>query len=73
VGIKAINFMNQIAAEQVNNTKQAVSWKDNPSIQKLLDVIVSILAEEYIQTARQNPAVFSKIDSGTPCPRNDQR
>lgn len=65
--------MNQIAVEQVNNIKQAVSWKDNPSIQKLLAVIASILAEEYIQTAKQNPMVFSEIASGTSCPRNDKR
>ena len=53
--------MNQIAVEQVNkNIKQPISWKDNPSIQKLLDVIASILAEEYIQIAKQDPKVFLK-------------
>jgi hypothetical protein len=29
-----------------------------PSIQRLLDVISSILAEEYIMIAKQNPSVF---------------
>jgi len=33
-------------------------WKDSPAIQHLLDVISSILAEEYITTAKQNPEVF---------------
>ena len=39
------------------------SWKDSPSIQHLLDVISSILVEEYITIAKQNPEVFSKIAS----------
>jgi len=35
-------------------------WKDNPPIQHLLDVISSVLADEYITVARQNPNVFLK-------------
>ena len=35
-------------------------WADNPSVQKLLDVVISIIAEEYIQIAKQNPDVFLK-------------
>ena len=31
---------------------------DSPSFQRLLDVISSILAEEYIMIAKQNPEVF---------------
>jgi len=44
-----------------SKTTQPVSlnWSDNPSIQKLLDVVVSIMAEEYIQIAKQNPDLFS--------------
>ena len=37
----------------------ALSWIDNPSVQKLLDVVVSIIAEEYIHIANQNPDIFS--------------
>jgi len=36
------------------------NWMDNPSVQKLLDVVVSIIAEEYIEIARQNPDVFGE-------------
>ncbi len=36
----------------------SLSWIDNPSVQKLLDVVVSIIAEEYVQIAKQNPDVF---------------
>jgi len=35
-----------------------LDWIDNPSVQRLLDVVVSITAEEYIQIAKQNPEVF---------------
>ena len=37
----------------------SLNWTDNSSVQKLLDVVVSIVADEYIQTAKQNPEVFS--------------
>lgn len=33
---------------------------DDCSVQKLLDVIVAILAEEYIAIVRQNPEIFLK-------------
>ena len=44
-----------------SKTTQPISliWMDNPSVQKLLDVVVSIIAEEYIQIAKQNPDSFS--------------
>jgi len=32
---------------------------DPASIEQLLDVIASILAEEYIATVRQNPEIFN--------------
>jgi hypothetical protein len=32
---------------------------DNPSVQKLLDTIASIIADEYIQIAKKNPDIFS--------------
>ena len=34
------------------------SWKGSPPIQHLLDAISSILAEEYVTIAKQNPEVF---------------
>ena len=41
-----------------NDTKKQLIWAYNPSVQKLLDVISSILADEYIQIAKQNPEIF---------------
>jgi len=35
-------------------------WKNNLPVQNLLDVIVTILAEEYIQTAKNNPDIFTQ-------------
>jgi hypothetical protein len=32
----------------------------NPAVKKLLDAIVSILADEYIATAKENPDLFSE-------------
>ncbi len=50
-------------AEVKENTKTtqpiSLNWSDSPSVQKLLDVVVSIIAEEYIQIAKQNPDLFS--------------
>jgi len=37
----------------------SLNWSDSPSVQKLLDVVASIIAEEYIQIAKQNPDLFS--------------
>ncbi len=34
-------------------------WVDNASVQRLLDVVASIMADEYIQIAKQNPEIFS--------------
>ena len=53
-----------MAIAQVKKNSKAtepisLNWMDNPSVQKLLDVVVSIIAEEYIQIAKQNPDLFS--------------
>ncbi|MCK5306886.1 MAG: hypothetical protein KAJ66_07125 [Candidatus Omnitrophica bacterium] len=43
------------------NDKQQknLSWTDNLSVQELLDVIASTIADEYIRIAKQNPETFS--------------
>lgn len=55
--------MNKITIVQKKQTETKTKgfvWTNNPDIQKLLDVIASILADEYVQIAKQNPEVFSK-------------
>jgi hypothetical protein len=37
----------------------SLSYSENAAAKKLLDAIVSILAEEYIQKAKENPEVFT--------------
>ena len=50
------------------NTKLPVqpidfNWASNANVKNLLDAISSILAEEYIEVAKQNRDVFSEIAS----------
>jgi len=35
-----------------------ISWADNPEAQKLLDVISSIIADDYIEVAKKNPEIL---------------
>ena len=54
--------MNSVQYKKNHTTKAqptSLNWADNPSVQKLLDVVASIIAEEYIQIAKQNPDIFS--------------
>ena len=37
----------------------SLSYSQNAAAKKLLDAIVSILAEEYIQKAKENPEIFT--------------
>ena len=48
------------AEKNSKKTTQPISfaWVDNSSVQRLLDVVVSIMAEEYIQIVKQNPEIF---------------
>ena len=42
------------------NPYSDLNWKDNLPAQRLLDVITSILADEYIQIAKENPDTFKQ-------------
>ena len=59
MGIKIETF----AAAQLDKVDKAeprqLAWAENPAVRQLLDVVVSILAEEYIQTVKRNPDEFS--------------
>lgn len=55
-----MNNAELVETKEISAKKEAINWKDSPSIQRLLDVISSILAEEYIMIAKQNPEVFLK-------------
>ena len=51
--------------EKYTETEPASSglnYSDRPAVQKLLDTISSIIADEYIEKAKQNPEIF--LDGG---------
>jgi hypothetical protein len=62
---------NKVQGQSPSGTVPSLSWKDSPPTQHLLDVICSILAEEYIMIAKQNPGVFAEIASPLRGVRND--
>ena len=39
--------------------EQSFAWDKDPSVQKLLDVVVHILANEYVRAVKENPTLFS--------------
>ena len=39
----------------------SLNYADNSSVQKLLDTIANIIADEYIEKAKQNPEIFLEI------------
>ncbi|MBU1087545.1 MAG: hypothetical protein KKD05_08545 [Candidatus Omnitrophica bacterium] len=41
----------------------SLNWTDNPDIQELLDIIASIIAQEYIEIAKQHPETFIQINT----------
>jgi len=52
------NTVHRAKGKSPTGTVPLLNWKDSPSVQHLLDAICSILAEEYIMIAKQNPSVF---------------
>jgi hypothetical protein len=49
-----------ISEELDEASSVSLNFSENPAAKRLLDVIVSILSEEYIHTAKENPEIFSK-------------
>ena len=45
--------------DMVIESSVSLNYSENPAAMKLLDAIVSSLAEEYIQTAKANPEIFT--------------
>ena len=58
--------MKNSTVAQIDKTKVkkiGLTWTSNPFVQKLLDVIAIIIAEEYIRIAKENPELFKEIGS----------
>jgi hypothetical protein len=54
------NLAKNLSNSKEENFQLDLNWKENPAVKKLLDAIASSLAEEYIETAKQNPDIFTK-------------
>ena len=66
-----------VIKQLTKHTKPAIqpidsNWTSNADVKNLLDVICSILAEEYIEVAKQNKGIF-EIASVASLSRNDER
>ena len=42
-----------------HHPEHGFGWESNPSIQKLLNVVSYILANEYVNAVRENPSLFT--------------
>jgi len=47
---------------EIESSSSGLNYSDKPAVQKLLDTIAIIIAEEYIEKAKQNPEIF--LDGG---------
>jgi len=53
--VQLLNNTEIVSSQQAAPRKDAeLNWTDNPDIRDLLDVIASIIAQEYIHIAKQN-------------------
>lgn len=51
-------LVEEAVAHADRKPSRRLTWED-PAVKHVLDVLVKILAEEYIQTVKRNPGVFS--------------
>jgi hypothetical protein len=42
-----------------DDLEDSFTWRANPDVQKLLDIVVNILVNEYVLAVRKNPTLFS--------------
>ena len=47
---------------ELESSSSGLNYSDRPAVQKLLDTIAIIIADEYIEKAKQNPEIF--LDGG---------
>lgn len=52
--------MAPLVKTDLSEEEVSLNWKENPAAKKLLDALVSVLKEEYIQKAKEHPEIFSK-------------
>ena len=59
--------------DRIKITAPPLDARNDENIKKLLDVISSILADEYIQIAKENKNIFIEIAAPPTASRNDER
>jgi len=47
---------------EIESLSSGLNYSDIPAVQKLLDTIAIIIADEYIEKAKHNPEIF--LDEG---------
>ncbi len=47
---------------EIKSSSSGLNYSDRSAVQKLLETIAIIIAEEYIEKAKQNPEIF--LDGG---------
>lgn len=47
-----------VTAKNSTTKNNTFAWREDVSVQRLLDVVVGILAEEYIEVVKNNPEFF---------------
>lgn len=60
-----MNNMTAIQEEEsieIESSSLGLNYSDRPAVQKLLDTIAIIIADEYIEKAKQNPEIL--LDGG---------
>ena len=58
-------LVQEVVAQPGQVQAERLTWMEDPAVKQLLDVVASILAEEYIQTVKRNPDEFSRKASTT--------
>ncbi len=53
------NLFTAPKTDSATKLSPALSWKDSVGVQKTLDAICQILAEEYCHIAKENPQIFT--------------
>ncbi len=58
MGVKTQDKIEIATAPSVPRNDVCYNWMDNLDMQKLLDVVSSIIADEYIEVAKRNKDIF---------------
>jgi hypothetical protein len=58
------NKENSGAASQNLNSSVNFCWKASPAVRRVLDVISTIIAKEYIRVAKEKPELFCEAHKG---------